>query len=148
MHPVYLGFQRDWPVYVKIPFTAYGKYWKKHELFEWQIQHNSEASRVAQLYNAGYIHHDEERMKEEKSGDRLMEMNSEQLYRVVVGINDYIKKNTSSNTEFTKKKCKLSKIKDKQVGLIRSTLYRQPWVAEEFNKIRDHVLSNEVVKED
>jgi hypothetical protein len=25
MHPSYLGFQIDWPVFVKIPFTADGK---------------------------------------------------------------------------------------------------------------------------
>lgn len=139
-HPSYLGWQIDWPVFVKMPFTAFGKYWKKGELFNWHSQITADPKKIATLYASGYIYHNKEFTKEQKVGDRLGEMNSEQLYRVVSDLNAHLKKNVATTQEFNKKKCKLSKIDDKQRGLLRSFLRQQPWIVDYFYEIRDTVL--------
>ena len=54
MHPRYLGWQVDWPIFVKVPFTADGKYWKKSEHFNW-AERELEMKDVASLYAQGFI---------------------------------------------------------------------------------------------
>lgn len=140
MHPRYLGWQMDWPVFVKTPFSAFGKPWKKHQLFDWQNYTGSDPEKVAQLYAAGFIYHNQELQKEFKAGDRLGEMNPSELKRLVFLLNDELKKNTSNRDEFNKKKCKQSTIEDKQRGLIRTFLIRQPWITDKFYEFRDSIL--------
>jgi len=140
MHPTYLGWQIDWPLFVKIPFSAFGKHWKKREHFDWQPHITSNPEKIAQLYAAGFVHHNPDLQDTTKVGDRLGEMNSEQLYRTVSMLNAHLKENTATSTEFNKKKCKLSKIDDKQRGLLRSFLRQQPWIVDHFYEIRDEVL--------
>ena len=53
-------------------------------------------------------------------GDGLDEMTSEQLNILVKAINQKVKAKTSNETEYDRKKCRMSKVKDKQAGLIRS----------------------------
>lgn len=142
MHPRYLGWQMDWPVFVKTPFSSFGKPWKKNELFDWQNFNSSDPEKVAQLYASGFIAHNEELQKETKAGDRLGEMNSEHLRRLVVMLNDELKKNTQNSVEFNKKKCKHSRIDDKQRGLIRTFLIRQPWITDKFYEFRDTILGD------
>lgn len=139
-HPTYLGWQIDWPVFVKIPFTAFGKYWKKGELFNWHTQHSVKPEDIAQLYAANFIYHNREMEVGQKVGDRLGEMGIEQLFTVVRLLNDHLKKNTATSQEFNKRKCKGSKVADKQRGLIRSFLRHQPWIVDHFYEIRDEVL--------
>ena len=86
------------------------------------------------------IYHNTTLAKENKVGDRLGEMNKEQLYRLVVQLNNIVKKRTTTQKEFSDKRCKQSKIEDKQRGLIRRFLNRNPWIVEDFYRLRDHIL--------
>ena len=52
-------------------------------------------------------------------GDGLEEYSVDQLHLLVANINGKVKAKTKNSTEFMQKKCATSKIKDKQVGLIR-----------------------------
>jgi len=140
IHPTYLGWQVDWPVFVKMPFTAFGKYWKKGEEFNWNVQVGAEADKIAQLYSAGYIYHNRDLEKAVKVGDRLSEMDSAQLLRLVKLVNAEIKKRTTTEKEYNNKRVKQSKIDDKQRGLIRAWLYRNEWMREEYYQIRDSIL--------
>lgn len=140
MHPSYLGFQIDWPVFVKIPFTADGKQLKQGEHFNWMGMVGVEADRVALLYASGYIYHNKELEIQNKVGDRLSELNGPQLESLVNLLNAEVKSRTSSTTEFERKKCKKSKIDDKQRGLIRRFLNANHWVTEDFYRIRDNIL--------
>ena len=141
MHPRYLGWQVDWPIFVKVPFTADGKYWKKSEHFNW-AERNLEMKDVASLYAQGFVYHNTELNKANKVGDRLSEMNAEDLKSVVTQLNAIVKDRTSSNQEFNNKKCKQSKIEDKQRGLIRRFLNHNPWITEDFYTIRDTILGD------
>ena len=57
-------------------------------------------------------------------------------------LNVEVNKRTSSKTEFEAKKCKKSKIDDKQRGLIRRFLNVNRWITEDFYDIRDKVLAD------
>jgi hypothetical protein len=141
-HPSYLGFQLDWPVFVKIPFVADGKQLKKGDYFNWSVMHNVTEEKVAILYASGYIHHNKELEVQNKVGDRLSEMNGQKLETLVNLINAEVKSRTSSVTEFERKKCKKSKIDDKQRGLIRRFLHSNHWITEDFYRMRDGLLEN------
>ena len=139
MHPHYLGLQIDWPLFIKIPFTADNKNWKKGEHFNW-LERNIEAPAVATLYASGYLHHNKELEVQNKVGDRLSEMDSRQLDTLVNLLNAEVKSRTSSTSEFENKKCKKSRIADKQRGLIRRFLNANRWINEDFYTIRDKIL--------
>ena len=139
MHPHYLGLQVDWPLFIKIPFTADSKNWKKGEHFNW-LERSVEESAVATLYASGYLHHNKELEVQNKVGDRLSEMDSRQLDSLVNLLNAEVKSRTSSTSEFESKKCKKSRIADKQRGLIRRFLNANRWINEDFYTIRDKIL--------
>ena len=139
MHPHYLGLQIDWPLFIKIPFTADSKNWKKGEHFNW-LERSIEESAVATLYASGYLHHNKELEVQNKVGDRLSEMDSRQLDSLVNLLNAEVKSRTSSTSEFESKKCKKSRIADKQRGLIRRFLNANRWINEDFYTIRDKIL--------
>lgn len=139
MHPHYLGLQIDWPLFIKIPFTADNKNWKRGEHFNW-LERNIEAPAVATLYASGYLHHNKELEVQNKVGDRLSEMDSRQLDSLVNLLNAEVKSRTSSTSEFESKKCKKSRIADKQRGLIRRFLNANRWINEDFYTIRDKIL--------
>ena len=141
MHPTYLGWQVDWPVFVKVPFSADSKQWKKSEHFNW-AERNIDQKSVASLYAQGFIYHNTELAKANKVGDRLGEMSKDDLYSLVVQLNNIVKKETTTTKEFNNKRCKQSKIEDKQRGLIRRFLNRNPWVIEDFYRIRDHIIGD------
>jgi len=94
MHPTYLGWQVDWPVFIKLPVSANGKNWKRGEHFNW-LEQGIDQDKVA----------------------------------------------TSTN-EYNIKKCKKSKIDDKQRGLIRRFLNNSAWITEDFYAIRDKILND------
>lgn len=139
MHPRYLGLQIDWPLFIKIPFTADNKNWKKGEHFNW-LERNIEEDAVATLYASGYLHHNKDLEVQNKVGDRLSEMDSRQLDTLVNLLNAEVKSRTSSTSEFENKKCKKSRIADKQRGLIRRFLNANRWINEDFYTIRDKIL--------
>ena len=139
MHPNYLGWQVDWPLFIKMPLTADNKNWKKGEHFNW-LERGLDQKVVATLYASGYIYHNTELEVQNKVGDRLSEMDGRQLETLVNLLNVEVKNRTSSTTEFEKKKCKKSKIDDKQRGLIRRFLNANRWINEDFYTIRDKIL--------
>ena len=138
-HPSYLGWQMDWPVFAKTTFIADGKEWVWGEHFNW-LSRGLDPKAVSILYASGYIYHNVELEKETKVGDRLNEMTTAQLDTLVTLLNAEVKARTNSVTEYTAKKCKQSKIDEKQRGLIRSFLRNNRWIEEKFYEIRDNIL--------
>jgi hypothetical protein len=141
MHPTYLGWQVDWPVFIKRPLMADSKTWKQGDYFNW-FERELDPDTVATLYVSGYIHHNKELEVQTKVGDRLSELAGKQLDTLVNLLNAEVKKRTSSTSEFETKKCKKSKLDDKQRGLIRRFLNSNSWVIEDFYNIRDKILND------
>lgn len=135
-HPIYLSWQIDWPLFVKLPFGDF----KKGDYFNW-LQLNVDPSRVAQLYATGFVYHNKELEKETKVGDRLEELEGADLEKLVMLLNAEVKARTNSTNEYQAKKCKQSKIDAKQRGLLRSFLRNNRWIEEKFFEIRDSILS-------
>lgn len=80
------GWQVDWPVFVKQPFFMFNKQWKAGEEFNWTDQpcrsedfHNLQ-QKVMTLYNTNRLHHDSAREVQQKVGDRLGELTSEEVH--------------------------------------------------------------------
>jgi uncharacterized protein involved in exopolysaccharide biosynthesis len=138
-HPHYLGWQIDWPLFVKTPFTADGEEWERGEHFNW-LNRGIDPSAVSRLYDTGFLYHNTDLEVETKVGDRLNEMTTAQLDRLVTLLNAEVKSRTNSVTEYTAKKCKQSKIDDKQRGLVRSFLRNNRWIEDKFYEIRDNIL--------
>ena len=141
MHPSYLGFQVDWPVFVKQPLSADNKNWKRGEHFNWLERGLSEQT-VSLLYATGFIYHNTEFEVQAKVGDRLSEMSGSQLSTLVGLINSEVKSRTSSLDEYKRKKCPQSKIDTKQRGIIRRFLNNNAWITEDFYRIRDGILGD------
>lgn len=139
MHPSYLGWQVDWPLFIKSPLSADAKEWKRDEHFNW-LERGIEADKVARLYASGYLHHNTDLEVQSKVGDRLSEMQGSQLKTLVTLINAEVKKRTSSTNEFENKRCKQSTLDDKQRGLIRRFLVGNRWIMDDFYKMRDTIL--------
>lgn len=140
------GWQIDRPVFVKIPFNAYGKTWKAGEEFNWQVQacraedYPKMLNTVSLMYKTGKIHHDSNREVQQKVGDRLGELGPQELLSLVRTINTVVKQRCTTEKEFQNKRLKQSKIADKQRGLIRAWLNRNHWAMDEYVKIRDALL--------
>ena len=134
-HPQYLGWQIDWPLFVKVPFGEY----KRGELFDW-VKIDVDPVRVAQLYATGHLYHNKDLEKENKVGDRLNEMSSSQLNSLVNLLNAEVKARTNSTTEYNSKKLKQSKIDEKQRAFVRSFLRHNRWIEDKFYEIRDTIL--------
>lgn len=115
-------FQFDRPVFVRIPFKSSGRVLEKGSEFKWK-ERGVDERKVLILYRQGYLHHNSERETEIKVGDGLEAMNMDELHALVNEINEKVKKKTKNEAEFLKKKCKMSRILDKQRGLIRSWRY-------------------------
>ena len=141
MHPTYLGWQVEWPVFIKRPLMADSKTWKQGDYFNW-FEREIDPDTVATLYVSGYIYHNKELEVQNKVGDRLSELAGKQLDTLVNLLNAEVKKRTSSTSEFETKKCKKSKLDDKQRGLIRRFLNSNSWVIEDFYNIRDKILND------
>lgn len=134
-HPIYLGWQVDWPLFVKVPFGD----WKRFQHYNW-IDRDIAPERVASLYASGFLHHNKALEGDSKVGDRLNEMTIDQLDTLVNLLNAKVKEFTNSVKEFNDRRCKKSRILDKQRGLIRRFLYSSNWITEDFYKYRDQVL--------
>ena len=99
-----------------------GKFWKKGERFNWDF-FGTPYEVVQQLFFNDMLHHNEELEEVSVSriaiGDGLAELSLEQLQALVENINGKVKAKTKDSKEFLQKKCSVSRIKDKQIGLIR-----------------------------
>lgn len=138
-HPNYLGWQIDWPLFVKAPFSADGEDWERGEHFNW-LSRNLDPLAVSRLYGSGFLYHNTDFEVETKVGDRLNEMATPQLDRLVTLLNAEVKSRTNGVTEYTAKRCRQSKIEDKQRGLVRSFLRNNRWIEDKFYEIRDSIL--------
>lgn len=98
-----------------------GVRYEKGDLVPWK-ERGLPLKNIERMYNEHHLHHDEDMEKETLApvGDGLDEMTSEQLNILVKAINQKVKAKTSNETEYDRKKCRMSKVKDKQAGLIRS----------------------------
>lgn len=122
-----IPFQVDRPVFVKIPFTASGRSLKVGDQFKW-LETGFPRDRAMTLYNQGFLYHSDEKVAEKRDetlGDGLEALSETELASLVKKLNETVKAKTKSETEFNKKKVKTSKIKWKQIGLIRS--WRSQW---------------------
>lgn len=114
-----MSLQYDRPVFVKVPFTGGNREWKRQEHFPWK-ELSVDKTAVEALYNNDYLYHNGELEDKAKVGDGLEALDVEALQSVVNSINEKVKAKTTSQAEFDRKKCKKSKIVEKQRGLIRS----------------------------
>lgn len=114
-----IPFQYDRPVFVKVPFTGNKREWNRQEHFPWKELSIDKAA-VEALYNNDYLYHNGELEDKAKVGDGLETLDVESLQSIVNSINEKVKAKTTSQAEFDRKKCKKSKIVEKQRGLIRS----------------------------
>lgn len=140
----YLDFQVNVPVFIKAkqnPLTWKGKTFIAGDYLPWQ-EIGIPYENVRSWYLFGYIYHNEELEKQIKVGDRLSELDSSNLTTLVDKINTIVKSKAVSTKEFNSKKCKKSRIADKQRGLIRSFLRNNLWIEEEFYNIRDDLLKD------
>ena len=116
-------FNPSRPVYVKINnLQMAGKFWKKGERFNWNFFGISYET-IQQMFFNDMLHHNEELEEVAVTriaiGDGLAELSLDQLHALVDNLNGKVKAKTKDNKEFLQKKCSISKIKDKQIGLIR-----------------------------
>ena len=114
-----MSLQYDRPVFVKVPFTGGNREWKRQEHFPWK-ELSVDKNAVEALYNNDYLYPNGELEEKAKVGDGLEALDVEALTSVVNSINEKVKAKTTSQAEFDRKKCKKSKIVEKQRGLIRS----------------------------
>jgi len=142
IHPIYLGWQIDWPIFIKIPFTSGGRSWVKGEEYKW-MNHGFDQSAVAKLYSIGYVHHNPALEAQNKVGDRLHEMDTAQLKTLVRLLNVELKDRTVSTKDYEIKRLRQSAIPAKQRGLIRGWMYSNKWSEEIYYTLRDKVLGDE-----
>lgn len=116
-------FQYDKPVFVRNPngLLMSGKRYAKGDLVPWK-ERGLPLKNIERMYNEHHLHHNEalEESVKPPVGDGLDEMTLEQLEILVKSINAKVKAKTKNTVEYDKKKCRVSKVKDKQAGLIRS----------------------------
>lgn len=117
-----IGFQADKPVFVRIPLQARGKTLEVGQEFKWN-ELGTEINTVKILFQQGFLHHNEEletALQEKVAGDGLNEYGVPELQKLVEEINRKVREKTRTDLDYSRKKCKVSNIKDKQIGLIRS----------------------------
>lgn len=123
MHPtIDTFFNPSRPLFVKVPFQSGGKFWERGERYNWEFFH-APVEMVKILFQQDFVGHnpelEEEVAKKIVIGDGLEELTIEQLHVLVNNINAKVKAKTENNAEFISKRCLTSKVKDKQIGLIR-----------------------------
>lgn len=116
-------FNPSRPVYVKQnDIQMAGKFWKKGERFNWDF-FGTPHETIQQMFFNDQLHHNEAledvAVTRIAIGDGLAELSLEQLQALVENINGKVKAKTKDSKEFLQKKCSVSRIKDKQIGLIR-----------------------------
>lgn len=123
-----------------------GKEYTYNDYFPWQELYVPEST-VRILFDTGMLYHNPDLEKETKVGDRLGEMNSEDLLSLIRQCNAIIKKRVTTVKEYEDKKIKQSKLDDKQRGIIRAWLYRNSWMQEDYYRLRDNILDRKAGKQ-
>tara|TARA_R110000772_G_scaffold250239_1_gene364857 strand:- start:1405 stop:1782 length:378 start_codon:yes stop_codon:yes gene_type:complete len=114
-----MPMQYDRPLFIRQEFNSAGRDWKKNEEYKWK-ELGIDDNKVLQLYAIGNLHHNSELEITANTGDGLEALSIDNLSALVDSINDKVKSKTPSNADFMRKKCKKSRVIDKQRGLIRS----------------------------
>ena len=124
MNPTHFRFfNPSRPVFVKTDGVHLaGKIWKQGERFNWDF-FGVPLDTMQTLFSYDFLYHneefEEEAVKRISVGDGLEEFSLDQLHILVDNINGKVKAKAKNNKEFLQKKCATSKVKDKQIGLIR-----------------------------
>lgn len=121
--PILPYFNPSRPVFIKQDgLQAGGKIWKQGERFNWEF-YGTPYDVIQQMFFNDQLYHNEEFEEEVAKkiavGDGLDEFTIDQLHLLVEKINGKVKEKAKTTKEFLLKKCPTSKIKDKQIGLIR-----------------------------
>lgn len=134
-------FQPDKPIFVKTPqgFLAQGRFYKKGQEVKWKESRMDE-NKIRRCVAQGILYHNQELEVVHKTGDRLGELDSEQLKTLVRLLNDDLKGKVNGKEEFAKKKCKQSRVDDRQRALIRNFVYNHKWAQDRFYEHRDYIL--------
>lgn len=116
-------FNPSRPVFVKQDgLQAAGAVWKQGDRFKWE-HFGTPHDIIQQMFFNDQLYHNEEFEEEAVTkiaiGDGLEELNVDQLHILVEKINAKVKDKVKTPKEFSLKKCPTSKIKEKQIGLIR-----------------------------
>lgn len=112
-------FQFDRPVFVRIPFDARGKTWKREEHLPWK-EMNFPTDTIQILYNNGYLIHNDEIETRLQVGDGLEALDMVGLKQIVDDYNERIKEVVKTDLDFKRRKCPSSTLADRQRGLLRS----------------------------
>jgi hypothetical protein len=147
-HPEYLGWQIDWPLYVKAPMiNMRNKVFKKGDYFPWS-EMQVEPHRIAQLYRQKLVYHNAQLAQNDGKGDRLGEMSQDAMKKLAQMLNTELKKNhCATEEEFKKKRCRMSVVKDTQRRFIRQFLAKNPYMNDYFLSIRDMYIPKKVEEE-
>ena len=122
-------FQFDEPVFVRDrynPITMKGKVYRYNDHFPWR-ELGLDEDRALALYNADRIYHNESLIETTHlvAPSLLTPTNLETLVNL---LNAEIKKKTTSVNQYNKKKVKQSKIREKQLGLLKTwRAHNQKW---------------------
>jgi len=114
-------FQFDRPLYCKQPQQFRGRTYQAGAVFKWK-EMSVDPKIVQVMYVNDQFYHSDEKDLERKPkvvGDGLEELDIESLNALVNTINAKVAEATKNEADYLKKKCKFSRLKDKQIGLIR-----------------------------
>lgn len=120
---MYKALQHDIPVFVRsfhFPVVCQGKTFVKDQHFPWK-EMGLDAKIVEQLFAIDRLYHNPELEKAAKVGDRLEELTPTNLQKLYTLVNSDMKTVLKvSKADFTRYKIKHSKVREKQIGLMRS----------------------------
>lgn len=122
-----LRFDPRRPLFVASqPLVSAGKVWAVEANFPWEdMGLDYQEPIIHQLFESNLLHHrpdlEESYIEEaEKAvGDGLEEMPIDALHLLVQKINKTVRLKCRTDKEYGQRKCPISRIKDKQIGLIR-----------------------------
>jgi len=112
-------FQVDRPTFVRVPFTANGRQWAAGDHFPWK-ELSIDDNKVRILYNQRTLFHNSAKEVGMRVGDGLEALDIDGLNALVDSINEKVKAAVPTTREYDKKRCKKSRVLDKQRGMIRS----------------------------
>ena len=117
----YPHFQDSLPTFVRKPggITWSGTFYPQNSEFPWKTL-SVTLDTAMTLFYSDQIMHSTRLSKEMKIGDGLDELDVDALSALVDRINAKVEDKATGTREYNSKKCKKSKIKSKQIGLIRS----------------------------
>tara|TARA_B110000495_G_scaffold19359_1_gene13664 strand:+ start:8105 stop:8500 length:396 start_codon:yes stop_codon:yes gene_type:complete len=119
IRPENVPFQYDRPVFVRVPFNGAGRNWPAGSEFPWKELGVTDTT-VHTLYVNRTLFHDSTKEVTMRVGDGLENLDLAGLSSLVDNINNKVKEASNTTREYDKKRCKKSKILDKQRGMIRS----------------------------